>query len=124
MCSNVTQYGVYTPQPDATFHVGDQTFLYFELTGFEQRKTDGEYETWLKWQQLKLYGPNGELILEMSDPTEGHDTYADLADFWWFSYNLGEAESTDPLGEYKFEVKVKDEIGGDIATESITFILE
>ena len=124
MCSDVTQDGVYTPQPGATFHVGEQVVLYFEVTGFEQRKTDGMYEAWVQWQQFKAYDPDGNLIVDLSDVMEGRDTYAELAVFWWFAFNFGEADSTDPLGEYKVEVKVVDKLSGDIATESVTFILE
>jgi len=124
MCSNVTEQGDYTVQPGNTFHVGDQTMLYFEVAGFEQRKTDGQYEGWVQWLQFKVYGPDGNLIVDMYDVLEGHDTHAELVNFWWFSFNFGEAESSDPLGEYRVEVKVVDKLGGETATESITFLLE
>lgn len=124
MCSSVTAGDDYIPQPDATYHVGDQTMLYFEVRGFEQRKTDGEYEVWLQWQQLKFYGPDDNLIAEFFDCMEVHDTYAELWDFGWFAFDFGEAESTDPSGEYRVEVKAEDKLSEDTATGSITFILE
>jgi len=124
MCSNVTQQGEYTVQPGATFHVGDTTWIYFEATGFDQRKTDGKYELWVQWRELKFYGPDGNLIGALSDLSELHDTVSIMVPHVSFWFGFGEAEKTDPLGEYRIEVKVEDKLSGETATESITFVLE
>jgi PKD repeat protein len=124
MCSDVTDEGDYTIQPDATFHVGDFAFVYFEVAGFDQQKTDGIYESWVKWQQVRLYDPNGKMLLDLSDVYEVHETYNTYYQFIWFRFPIGEAEPTDPLGEYKVEVKLEDKLSGVTAAESITFILE
>ena len=123
-CSDVTDEGVYTPQPDATFHVGDVPWVYFEVRGFELRETDGKYEIWVQWTQFKFYDPEGNLMGELSDVSELHETVAEKFDWVSFWIPLGEAETTDPLGEYRVEVKVVDKLSGDTATESITFVLE
>lgn len=60
---------------------------------------------------------------ELSDVSELHETVAEKLDWVSLWIPLGEAETTDPLGEYKVEVKVVDKLTGDIATESTTFIL-
>lgn len=125
MCSNVTDTGNWTAQPDATYRVGDPVWVYFEVIGCEQRKTDDTYEIWVQWKQLKFTDPNGKLMAEASDVTETHETGPRIvAPYVWFKINLGKAESTDPLGEYKVEVTVKDMIGSNTATESTTFVLK
>ena len=124
MCSDVTDEGDYTPQPDATFHLGDQTWLYFEVTGFEHQKTNGKYEIWLQWKEVKFYGPDGNVMSTRSDLSEAHETVPERGGSWTFWISLGEAESTDPLGEYRLEVTVADKLAGDTATGSVTFILE
>ena len=124
MCSNVTQQGEYTIQPGATFHIGDTAWVYFEVTGFNQRKTDGNYELWLQWRELKLYAPDGNLMVALTDMYELHETVSIMAPNAYFWFGFGEAERTDPLGEYTVEIKVEDKLSGETATESITFILE
>ena len=124
MCSDVTDEGVYTPQPDATFHVGDSSWVYFEVRGFELKKTNGMYEVWVQWEQVKFYDPDGNVMGELSNVSEMHETVAERFDWISLWMPLGEAETTDPLGEYRVEVKVVDKLSGDIATESVTFILE
>ncbi len=124
MASDVTEQGEYTVQPDATFHVGDKTWVHFTVIGFEQRKTDGKYEIWVQWQQLKFYGSDGNLMGALSDISELHDNSDAIVpslSFWMWT---GEAESSDPLGEYRVEVTVEDKLAGDTASGSITFILE
>lgn len=120
----VRDEGVYTPQPDATFHVGDVPWVYFEVRGFELRETDGKYEIWVQWTQFQFYDPEGNLMGEFSDVSGLAETVAEKFDWISFWIPLGEAETTDPLGEYRVEVKVVDKLTGDTATESITFILE
>ena len=124
MCSNVIDSSNYTIQPNATFHVGDLVWVYLEVVGFDQQKTDGTYETRVKWQQVRFYDPDGKVLLDLSDVYEFHDTYDTIIQFVWFRFPIGEAEPTDPLGEYKVEVKLEDKLSGGTATESITFILE
>jgi PKD repeat protein len=124
MCSSVTEEGDYTPQPDATYHVGDLSWVYFEITGFEQPKTNGNYEVWVQWREFKLYNPDGTLLAALADVSEMHDTVDRIVPFVSFWIPLGEAESSDPLGEYRVEVTVEDKLAGDTATGSIIFILE
>jgi len=56
--------------------------------------------------------------------SELRDTVPEKWNWCSFWICLGEAESGDPLGEYRVEVEVEDRIGGETATASITFILE
>lgn len=125
MCSNVTDKGEWTPQPDATYRVGDAAWVYFEVIGFTQKKTDDTYEIWVQWTRWRFTDPNGKVMADASDVSEYHKTGPRMiAPFVSFRLNLGKAKSTDPLGEYKVEVTVKDMIGGNTATESTTFILK
>jgi PKD repeat protein len=124
MCSNVTDEGACTVQPDATFHIGDTTWVYIEVIGFDQRKTDGNYELWLQWRELKFYSPDGNLMGTLTDIYELHETLSFMVPNAYFWFGFGEAERTDPLGEYTVEIKVEDKLSGETATESITFILE
>jgi len=126
ICSNVTEDGVYTPQPDATFHMDDDVWVYFEIRGFEAQKTDGDYELWVQWKQVKLCDPDGNVMFELSDVTELHETVTVAEKPEWLSFWmwLGYGERGDPLGEYRLEVRVEDKLSGETATESIAFILE
>lgn len=125
MCSSVRDVADFTPQPDATYHAGDTAWVYFELIGFGQQETDDMYELWIQWTRLRFTDPNGKLMADASDMGESHQTIPYTPEpyvaFW---VSIGEAESSDPLGEYTVEVTVKDMISGDMATESTTFILE
>ena len=124
ICSDVREDGVYFPQPNATFHVGDEVWVYFEVLDYEAQKTDGNYKVWVQWQQLQWYDPDGNLLLVWYEMSELRDTVPEKWNWCSFWICLGEAESGDPLGEYRVEVEVEDRIGGETATASITFILE
>jgi PKD repeat protein len=125
MCSSVSDFDEFTPQPNAIYHVGDSAWIYFELMGFEQRKTDDMYEIWVQWTRLRITDPNGKLMGDASDISERNETIGHMempiVSFW---IDIGDAESSDPLGEYTVEVTAKDVISGATATESTTFILE
>jgi len=82
---------------------------------------------WIQWQGHKIYDPDGNLLLDESDTlSEGRETFTEMviSPAWAFWWPMGEAESGDPLGEYKMEVMMVDKLSGDIAIESISFILE
>lgn len=124
MASDVTEQGKYTVQPGAAFHVGDKTWVHFTVIGFEQPKTNGNYEVWVQWREFKLYNPDGTLLAALADVSEMHDTVDRIVPFVSFWIPLGEAESSDPLGEYRVEVTVEDKLAGDTASGSVTFVLE
>jgi len=82
---------------------------------------------WIQWQGHKIYDPDGNLLVDEYDTlSEGRETLTEMwvSPVWAFWWLMGEAESGDPLGEYKMEVKMVDKLSGDIAIESISFILE
>jgi len=123
-CSDITEQGECTPRVNDIFHVGEEAWIYFKVTGFEQWKTDGEYEIWVQWQQLKFYGPDGNLITALNDIAELHETTATMVPYLYFWLSLGEVEKTDPLGVYTVEVKVEDKLSGETAIRSRGFLLE
>lgn len=141
VCSDVKGSGDYTPLPDATVHItqwllqedqerGLDIWLYFEVTGFEQKKTGSKYEIWLQWQELKIYNGNGDTLIEdLSDLDESHvmlNKKRDSAAFW-ISLSLGKVSEGGlyvRVGDYRFTVEVVDKLSGEIATKSIDFRVE
>jgi len=125
MCSTVRDLGDFTPQPNAIYHAGDIPWVYFEVRGFEQRKTGDLYEIWLQWTRLRFTDPNGKLMVDAPNVREHHENIQETVEpyvaFW---IDIGKAESSDPRGKYTVEITVKDMLSGDTAIESTTFILE
>jgi chitodextrinase len=121
MRSEFATLGEYTVKP---FHVGDSTWVCLEMAGFEYRETDDQYEIWLQWRELKLYDPDGGLMGVLSDITELHETFSTKVTDVWLNVNIGELKETNPLGEYRVEVRVEDKLSGEMASVSTTFVLE
>ncbi len=123
VCSEVTDEGDYTIQPDATFHAGDNACIYFEVTGFENEEDFVGYRIKVLWEKIEIYGPDGELMWSELNVNEINVVSRYLSTYVSFWYCFGKADSSDPLGEYRVEVEVKDELSGETTTKSITFFL-
>ena len=124
ICSAFTEQDGPTPRPDATFHIGDEVWIYFEVTGFEQRKTDGEYEIWLDWTSVDIKGPYGYAI-SSSPAIERPETVSTWQSMRSFYTMLGTVASEFyQHGKYTVKVIVKDNISGAEASRVLTFFVE
>ena len=121
-CSSVnTETGEYTIQPGSTFDRGDVAWLYFEVPGITVKGVDDKFEFWAKFSELKLFDPNGDIIANILDFAEVHEVDSDEPpNFVWF-YAWFESTSDDPVGQYRWEFTVKDELSGATGTGSATF---
>lgn len=124
LCSFVSDEGDYTVQPDATFQRGDVVYLYFEIPGLTVKAVDGKFEIWGKFSELKLFDPNGDMIVRLVDYIEYHDATLDEApNFGWF-YAWYETTEEDIPGQYRFEFMVTDGLSGATGTGSAYFNLQ
>lgn len=124
ICSAFTEQDGPTPRPDATFEIGDEVWIYFEVTGFEQRETDGEYEIWLDWTHVDIEGPRGYTV-SSSPAIERPETVSTWQSMRSFYTMLGTVASEFyQHGKYTVKVIVKDNISGAEASRSLTFFVE
>jgi len=126
VCSGPIENDEYSRQPDRTFYTGDHVAIWFEITGFEVQGTGGNYEVWVQWRRYSLYAPDGRMIMTESNVYEWHEfpPYVDnIEEFhgWW---NIGQAETSDPLGEYRVEIEIGDKLSGEVVTKTTTFTLK
>jgi len=124
-CSSLnTETGEYTIQPGSTFDRGDAAWLYFEVPGITVKGVDDKFEFWVKFSELKLFNPNGDIIANISDFAEIREVDLDEPpNFVWF-YAYFESTSDDPVGQYRWEFVVKDELYEATGTGSATFNLQ
>jgi PKD repeat protein len=125
VCSEVNPEG-YITQPNATFQIGDDIWIYFEVVGFE-REMVGELATvWLKWTVLKITDPNGQVIIDLksTDLKEFHETMNIALDDFVQFVSVIESTSSDLIGKYEVEVQVEDMLNGDSAVSATFFKLD
>jgi hypothetical protein len=114
----------YTVQPAATYDRGDTVWLYFEAMGFESRGTSGNTEVWLKFDRLKVYGPDDILLLNLTDIAEAHSTDLPRAPLRsWFNADLTTDTNLEP-GQYEFEFTVSCQLSGATGKGSAIFTLK
>ena len=123
MCSSVNANGTYTPVLDATFNRNQQVYLVIEVRDFQQNSVSGGFETWLIWQSLKLYTPGIATALNIGGLPETHQVAPASALYVVFQMPLGSLFINE-TGEYRVEVKIVDQLSGNIGVESTTFIIE
>ena len=121
-CSGINiETGEYTIQPGSTFDRGDIIWLYLEVPGITVKKVEGKFEFWAKLKELKLFEPNGDIIASLLDFSEIREVDLDEPpNFVWF-YASFESRSDAPVGQYRWEFIVKDELSGATGTGSATF---
>jgi PKD repeat protein len=124
MCSKVVSNENYIVQPDATFRKFETVYIYLEVNGFQQNRTGEGYNIWVQLQSLKVYKPDGSLLLNLSDVFENRTTTEKASLYIYFWYSFGSAASTDPYGEYKVECTVLDKLSGDSKTVTTAFTVK
>ena len=124
LCSAISEDGDYIVQPGAHFDRGDVVWLYFDVLGIAVKRVDDKFECWATFSELKLFDPDGDIIANVLDLFELHDVDLDEPpEFLWFCAWF-ESVSDDPVGQYRFEFTVKDELSGATGTGSATFDLQ
>ena len=88
------------------------------------KRVDDKFECWIKFSELKIFDPNGNIVGHLVDLEEYHSADLDEApDFSWF---FGHYESTtdDPVGQYRWEFTVEDMLSRAIGTGAVNFTLK
>ena len=123
LCSAIYGEGDYKIQPDAAFNSSDVVWLYCEVHGIRKTAADGKWEYWVKFSELKVYGPDGNMVAENVDVVEIHETLDEASDYVWFGIDI-QSPSDAVVGQYRCEFIVKDELSGATGTGSATFTLQ
>jgi PKD repeat protein len=124
MCSSVTSDKIYTVKPDATYNNNDPIYVYLEVKGFQQYHTNDGFEFWVQLQSLKLFKPDGSILLNLSDVLEKHATTIDAPLYVYFWYFLGDVSPTNLAGEYRLECYVLDKQSGDSKAAFTNFVVK
>jgi PKD repeat protein len=124
MCSSVTSDKSYVVKPDATYNDYQPIYVYLEVKGFQQHHTSSGFEFWVRLQNLKLFKPDGSLLLNLSNPLEKHATAIDAPLYVYFWYYLGHVSPADQNGEYRLECNVLDQQSGDSKAAFTTFVVK
>jgi hypothetical protein len=118
ICSDVRGDRDYTIRPDAVFTLGERAWIYFEASSLEWNASSGIYEVWYRVTDVKVYGPDGQLYMSGTNPTDFHRTQLDIVpDYLWGALYVDLLPGA-PSGYYKAELAFQDVISG--ATDSIT----
>jgi PKD repeat protein len=121
MCSQVTDYGEYTPQPGAVFHEGDPILLYMEISGFDQNIVPGGFEVWIETQSIVVAEKDGGFVHIWDNPPEIHETNPAQAISIWAGLSLLPFYFPS---EYEVRIVVVDKISGKIGIGTITYTIE
>jgi PKD repeat protein len=123
-CSDVRGSGEYTWRKNDCFTSGEDVWIYFEVAGFEQRKTDDGFEALVNFQHVKYYDNKGAILFTSTDIREEHltgDILPSTLPFWLL---VGKAKKTTQFPVYTVEVTVEDKLNDQTATRSRGFLLE
>ena len=123
LCSHISEEGEYTVQPESTFNRGDTVWLYFEIPGLKAKKVDDKYESCYKVTEFRIYDPDDSIISNIVDIGEDCITADEPPDFIWFKF-WWDTETSDAVGQHRWEFVVKDGLSGAIGTGSATFNLQ
>ncbi len=124
MCSHVASDDDYTVKPDAIYYDRDRIYVYIEVKGFQQNYTGTGFEFWVQLKSLKLYKPDGSLLLNLSDALEKRATPNNAPLYVYFWYFLGHVSLSDLRGEYRVECIVFDKQSGDSEAAFTTFTVK
>jgi PKD repeat protein len=122
--TNVTQTGEYTPNPDTIFKPGEDIWAIFEVTGFDQKRTQDGYEVWLKVQEAQV--GSFKASLDVKDVLEVHETNPTPAQTIRLWLYVGSYQPTAPAYMYLgfVEATIEDEFTGFTVTSSYSFLVK
>jgi len=120
LCSAIRGVRDYTIQPDSAYQLGDRVWVYFELPGISVGGVEGEHEIWVKVSRLKVYDPQGRLLVNVADVLSEHFPYELLGGIPYLYLWLDIGEDWI-IGQYRVEVTVEDGWTGGAVTESFNF---
>jgi PKD repeat protein len=120
--SNVTEKGEYIPKENSKFLPNENVWVVYEITGFDQRKTEKGYETWVKVNSVKI-GSFKESY-EQKDVFEVHEISPEPSDCVRFWVYAGKYEPLDILYLGFVNVTFEDAIGGFSVNDNRAFIVQ
>jgi len=123
--SHFKESGEYTP--DEELHLGEDIWVIYEVTGFEQRETEGGYEVWLKAQHAKadIYE-----ILDSKGDLESHEIHPLPLGNFSFAFYMGnydvDYEPDTTLGVIVgiIQVTIEDVLGGFTVTDRRAYLIK
>ncbi len=114
----------YKEQPKAIYKAGQTVWIYMNLEGISHNlNSNGTKEVWIKLH-LRLKAPNGDVLLDQELYNE-HKNYQKKfnPDEMFFKVNLNTVRGMTE-GRYTVELELKDNLAGQIASESSIFTLK
>ncbi|MFC1899719.1 hypothetical protein ACFLXP_05270 [Chloroflexota bacterium] len=120
ICSDIRSNRDYTVRSDETFYRGEGVWIYFEVRGLTVKEIDDRFDVWIKFGDLKLYNPNNQLIENVVDIVDIHETASEKMSYgWWYAYY--DIKQSDVVGQYRFEFTITDGFSGATGTGFATF---
>ena len=123
--SHFEESGEYTP--DEELHLGEDIWVIYEVTGFEQRETEDGYEVWLKAQHAK--GDTYD-ILDNEGNLESHEIHPQPLGNFSFAFYMGNYDvdyEPDPALGFivgVIQVTIEDVLGGFTVTDIRAYLIE
>jgi len=105
ICSSVTGLDEYTIRPDAIFSSKEKVYIYIEVTGYKEIKTNQLYESWVRIPSIIFRSPDGQTqVITLN--FEGHMYSTEPNGRMFFTIWLSNFESGS--GQYQIMTLVTD----------------
>ncbi|VUT27527.1 MAG: hypothetical protein SYNGOMJ08_00073 [Candidatus Syntrophoarchaeum sp. GoM_oil] len=109
-CDKISVDGIFTERADSRYASGDTILIYYDITDFTLRSSEGGHEVWLT-HSIDIYDDGGESIFRKGTDGEFHETSAKPPDSVWTSTSYD--TSWLGKGRYRVLVTVEDLITGE-----------
>lgn len=124
LCTEIRQFGVYTPFPSSDFKAGvpNDVLIYVEVDNFESREMpSGEYRT-LLGARLTLMSKDGKELVSLDEPNIEDFSRGVRRDFF-LAFGPITVPANLPVGEYLVKVEIDDKLAGKINSNSTSLRL-
>ncbi len=113
LCTEIRQFGVYTPFPSSDFKAGipNDVLIYVEVDNFESRKLAGDEYRTLLGAQLSLLSKDGKVLVSLDEPNIEDVSRGVRRDFF-LAFGPITIPGNLPVGEYVVDVSIEDKLAG------------
>lgn len=120
-CKKIMNYASYVPLPEKTVEQGGTLYVYYEPAYWFTNQNQGRFEMWLT-QDIRLSTKDGqELFVREKLLNLQYNTAKPVLDVYMTNeFTLGQL----PPGEYVYEITLHDELSGQKASHSETFLIK
>ena len=119
-----SEYNLY---PEAKYSHGELVALFIGVRDFGQKDVSGGKDIWVQLKSLKIYLPDMPAVLsypEYTDISLVHETVKEPMALLYLTLPLMEIDKSYPVGEYRVEVVLLDNINGNMGIQSASFTVE